>query len=627
MSGGSLTVTNSGGEVVYTDLLGVSAVGNGGFTVSSGSVMTLDGGSSSAMNVVYGGSTTTAGTLNGVLTLSLNSVGQALTGLGTVALAGTSVAVNATVYRPAVGALVSNGTVLANGGTVNVGNTRVNLAFGSTKSLDIRNTAVSTDVYSEKLNAVVNGVIVGTLSGGTTQLVAGGTGTGALTLGFGSTTFASAGVQSGTVSVGFDTDGNGTSGLGLLSIGTQTVQLTGTVYRLAAGSLGSSSLNLAAVRVGGTFGSGTLSVYNIASGTDAFSEKLDVNLGVSSGSATVVNGTLGLLTAGSSNASTLRVSLLNTATAGIQTGTVSVNYFSNGLGTSGLSTIDAGSATLTLSGTVYRYAAGSLSTTTLSLGTIRAGQAVSGGSLTVTNSGGESVYTDLLGVSSSATTGFILGGGGATLSGGSSGVLSVIYNGSTAAGGSLSGTLTLDLNSIGQTGLTSYGAFALAGTSVAVNATVYRPAVGALVSNGTVVANGGTVNLGGTRLNASFSTTSLDIRNTAVSTDLYSEKLNALVNGAIASGPGTGSVTQLVAGGTVAGALTLGFGSTTFSSPGIKYGTVSVGFETDGTGTSGLGTLSIGTQTVQLTGTVYRLASGSLGSSSLALGRLSGRER
>ncbi|NCA27192.1 MAG: hypothetical protein EBU69_03880, partial [Methylophilaceae bacterium] len=190
--------------------------------------------------------------------------------------------------------------------------------------------------------------------------------------------------------------------------------------------------------------------------------------------------------------STLRVGLTNSGSAGLKTGTLMVNYKSDGTGTSGLSAIDNGSETLTLSGAVYRLAAGSLSSTTLSLGTIRAGQAVSGASVTVTNSGGEAVYTDLLGVSSSATTGFILGGGGVTLSGGSSSALSVIYNGSTASGGVLSGTLTLDLNSVGQTGL-GLGTVALAGTSVAVNATVYRPAVGTLVSNGTVLANGGTV--------------------------------------------------------------------------------------------------------------------------------------
>ncbi|NCA27191.1 MAG: choice-of-anchor D domain-containing protein, partial [Methylophilaceae bacterium] len=408
--------------------------------------------------------------------------------------------------------------------------------------------------------------------------------------------FSTAGVQSGTVSVGFETDGTGTSGLGTLSIGTQTVNLIGTVYRLAAGSLGASTLTLAAVREGQAFGTGTLSVYNVAS-TDGFSEKLDVSLGVSSGSATVINGTLGLLAAGSSNSSTLQVSLLNTATAGIQSGTVSVNYLSNGLGTSGLSAIDAGSATLTLSGTVYRYAAGSLSTTALSLGTIRAGQAVSGGSLTVTNSGGESVYTDLLGVSTASSGGFAVSAGSLmTLSGGSSSAMSVIYGGTTASAGLLSGTLTLSLNSVGQTGLTTYAPFALAGTSVAVNATVYRPAVGALVSGGTVLANGGTVNLGNTRVNTVFGTpASLYVRNTAVSTDVYSEKLNAVVNGALANGTGSGSVTQLAAGGTSASAFTMDFGTLTFSTAGVQSGTVSVGFETDGTGTSGLGTLSIGT--------------------------------
>ena len=91
-----------------------------------------------------------------------------------------------------------------------------------------------------------------------------------MSLGFGGTSFQTAGRQTGSVTVGFETDGTGTSELATLSLGTQTVQLTGDVYRLAVGSLtAGGTVSLGAIREGGTFAARNVAVTNVASTADA----------------------------------------------------------------------------------------------------------------------------------------------------------------------------------------------------------------------------------------------------------------------------------------------------------------------------------------------------------------------
>jgi hypothetical protein len=304
------------------------------------------------------------------------------------------------------------------------------------------------------------------------------------------------------------------------------------VYRLATGTLNSGTLTLASTRVGGVFASGTVSVSNASSG-DGYSEKLNVTLGSAGGDAVITAGTLGLLAGGSSNATTLRVTLGGTATqsVGVKTGTVAANYASDGTGTTGLSAIATNAAeTLQISGTVYRLATGSLSTTTLNLGNIRAGETAGAGSLVLTNSAETDGYSDLLRYNGTlAPPGFALSGGSSILTAGSSAQLGLAYQGSTATGGVKAGTLTLALTSVGQAG-TGLADEALANQTVSVFATVYRKAVGELQSNGTVVADGGTLKLAAIREGGSFAALGVDVRNAATA-DVFSEKLNVSIAG------------------------------------------------------------------------------------------------
>ena len=323
-------------------------------------------------------------------------------------------------------------------------------------------------------------------------------------------------------------------------------------------------------------------------------------------------GTTGALAAGTTDTSALSVGYTgSTASAGLVSGTVGINFMSTGQVGTGLGNAAVGSGTVTVSGSVYRLAVGSLSTTSLNLGNIRANETVNAGSLVLRNSAATDGYSDLLRYGGSSSVGFALSGGSATLAAGSSALLGIRYQGSTATAGVQSGTLTLGLTSVGQsgTGLADQG---LASRTVSVFATVFRKASGELQRDGSAVAAGGTLTLAAIREGGVFTALEVDVRNTAVA-DVFSEKLNAVVAGTNGFGAGEVSVQQLGAGSLAAGTLSLGLGRAAFNSAGRQTGSVTVGFATDGNGTSGLATLALGAQTVQLSGDVYRLAVGSLG--------------
>ena len=215
-------VKNAGAADGYTDDLGVSVVGgSGGFALSGGGL--LGAGSSATFSAVYNGSTAEAGLKSGTLTLGLVSKGQVGSGLADVSLAPATVNVSATVYRPAVGVL---GSTVVDLGNVHVGGEFVPGVIG------VRN-AVVADGYSEKLNASIGAVSGNAVAGGAgvTLLGAGQTDASGLSVGLSGTGVA--GLKSGSARVDYVTDGTGTSGLGLLGVGSETVSVSGKVYRLA----------------------------------------------------------------------------------------------------------------------------------------------------------------------------------------------------------------------------------------------------------------------------------------------------------------------------------------------------------------------------------------------------------
>jgi autotransporter-associated beta strand protein len=615
LSSATLLVTNAATADPYSDLLRFNALSLGGFSLSGGSA-TLAAGASGSLTVLPGGSLGIAGVRSETISVAYTSVGRPGTDLADHVLPSGTLVVSGTIYTPAAGTLALGGSLLAHSGTIQFANIRENQTFVPA-SVDIRNTATVTPGYNETLNARTidtQGFAVAT--GSASLVVAGGTSTGALTLTPGTGSFPTAGRYPGVVTVAYETDGTGTSGLGAIAAGTQILRLSGAVYRLATGSLNDSTVRLPAVRVGGTFTTGSVKVSNASRADDGLSEKLNVSLSVTGGNGVVTGGSIGRLAAGATDSTALRVGLggaLLTSVAGLKTGTMAVSYQSDGAGTSGLAPTATNAAeTLNVQGKVYRLASGSLSTATLHLGNIRVNEAVSSGSLTLTNAEATDGYSDLLRYSGAiAPPGFRLVGGTALLAAGSSAQLAIAYQELTATGGPTAGTLTFGMTSVGQD-QTELPDHPLASQTVSVVATVYRKAAGALVSGGSAVADGGTLRLAAIREGGVFAPIGVGVLN-AVEADAFSEALNVTVAGSSGFGVGTGSVRRLAAGSVAVGTLSFGLGGGTFATAGRQKGSVTVGMETDGTGTSGLGTLAVGTQTVQLVGDVYRLAVGSLG--------------
>ena len=238
---------------------------------------------------------------------------------------------------------------------MNLGNVHVGGSFG-TQALTLQNTAAD-DGYSEKLNASIGGATGDASASGSFNLLAPTlTNSTSLIVGLGNTT--TAGAKTGTATITLTSDGTGTSGLGTSSLGTQTVNVSGNVYRLAAASTHTPEpVNLGNIHVGGSFGTQALTLQNTAA-DDGYSEKLNASIGGATGDASA-SGSFNLLAPTLTNSTSLIVGLGNTTTAGAKTGTATITLTSDGTGTSGLGTSSLGTQTVNVSGNVYRLAAAS----------------------------------------------------------------------------------------------------------------------------------------------------------------------------------------------------------------------------------------------------------------------------
>lgn len=167
--------------------------------------------------------------------------------------------------------------------------------------------------------------------------------------------------------------------LGTTAIATATTGMTVTVYNPAAANSISGTINLGTV-LKGTSLSQALSITNTAP-PGIYSEKLDATFGTLV-DATTNSGSISLLAAGGTDSSSMTVGL-SSLTAGGKTGSVQVNFASNGAGTSGLSPLSLASQTVNLQAMVLDPATASFtsgSTTTsllLDFGSVQQNASVS----------------------------------------------------------------------------------------------------------------------------------------------------------------------------------------------------------------------------------------------------------
>ena len=362
---------------------------------------------------------------------------------------------NAAAYLPAGGSTAA---------PVQVAAQRLNGT--NTAPLRVSNTT-SAGSYSEDLNAMVSGSS-GPVSanGSVLGLLAGSSSNGAIQVAVDTT---SAGVKSGTVTLAYQTAGtvNGVSnGLGVASVGTQQVAVSGKVYAPAVAQVNTGTIDFGIVHRGDTEMQ-AVSVTNAAA-TAALNDTLSATLGGASGPF-FTNGSLNGLVAQGTNATSLQVGMIAT-TAGIFNSTATVTAASHDADIADLS---LGSTSVNLKVQVNNYAqasfaqtsgAGSLShvgnTYMLNLGALTAGGSALSSMLSVLNSA--TGPADLLGGSftiASADPNFQLSGFGSFSgigAGGSQGGLTVSFDGSTPG----SFTETLVLHGIGSNASGYSGAIA-----------------------------------------------------------------------------------------------------------------------------------------------------------------------
>ncbi|MBL8481950.1 MAG: choice-of-anchor D domain-containing protein, partial [Rhodocyclaceae bacterium] len=577
----ALTISNTATNDGFSERLNASLGGATAGITASGAVSQLAAGGSNSTNLVVGIDTSTAGAKAGTATITLQSDGAGTSGLAAIGIGTQTVNVSGAVYRFAAPSAHTPEPV-------NLGNVRVGAV--ATQALTISNNAVA-DGFSESLNASLGGATAGiTATGSVNQLAAGGSNSSSLVVGLDTS---SAGAKAGTATITLQSDGAGTSGLGITGLGTQTVNVSGNVFRLAQASAHTPEpVNLGNRHVGDV-ATQALTISNTAT-NDGFSERLNASLGGATAGITA-SGSVSQLAAGGSNSTNLVVGI-DTSTAGAKAGTATITLQSDGAGTSGLAAIGLGTQTVNVSGAVYRFAAPSAhAPEPVNLGNVRVG-AVATQALTISNNAVADGFSEALNASlGGATAGVTATGSVNQLAAGGSNNSSLVVGLDTSTAGAKVGTATISLQSDG-TGTSGLGITGLGAQTVNVSGNVFRLAQASAHSPEPV-------NLGNRHV-GDVATQALTISNTATN-DGFSERLNASLGGATAGITASGAVSQLAAGGSNSTNLVVGLDTAT---AGAKAGTATITLQSDGAGTSGLAAIGLGTQTVNVSGAVYRFA-------------------
>jgi hypothetical protein len=582
----ALSISNLAVNDAFSEKLnaGFGGTSDARITTNGGSISLLNPGTTNNSNMVVGLNTSAAGLVNGTVTVNFKSDGTGTSGLGLTNLPSQNVNVSGDiqtivqVFRLAeAGPHSPEPVVLANqrvGGSL-------------TQLLSMTNTAIN-DGFSEKLNASIAPTTGAASAGGAFNLL-GAQQTNNTNLLVGVNT-ATAGAKVGTATITLQSDGTGTSGLGLTNLPSQIVNVSGNVYRMATASAHTPEpVNFGDRHVGAVV-SQALSLTNTAA-NDSFSEKLNASLGGATGHATG-SGSFNLLNAGSTNNANLLVGM-DTSTVGVKSGTATITLASDGTGTSGFVATGIGTQTVNVQGTVYRLASASdHSPEPVNLGNARVGQ-VKTQQLGLTNTAANDGFSERLNATIGGATAGVTATG--TINQLTAGATSnnLIVGLDTATVGNKSGTATITLQSDG-TGINTLGTTALGTQTVNVNGAVYRTAA---------ASQPGVVNFGNVHVGDVVAAQALSIQNTAAA-DGFSEKLNVIVSSTPTGVTSSGSVALLNAQATSTN-INVGLNTAT---AGGRNGTVVLNLVSDGAGTSELGQLSIGTRNVQVQGNVFRLA-------------------
>ncbi|WP_199555423.1 choice-of-anchor D domain-containing protein [Sandaracinobacteroides hominis] len=378
------------------------------------------------------------------------------------------------------------------------------------------------------------------------------------------------------------------------NVANQTISLSGAVFRAAEASLSPTTINFGNVRMGSTPTS-TVSIGNIAL-NDGFSEGLRVMGATASGAATAGSHSVGVIAAGAAGNATVG---LSTTQAGAKSGSVSFALATDGEGTSGLGQQALSSQSVTIQGSVFAAANPTLPAS-IHVGNHRIGDVVST-SIQLTNSlvgGVPAGYQEGLDAAAAISGNF--GGSGAVsnLAAGSSSMIVATLN--TATAGAKSGTASFSFatNGSGTSGLATES---LGNGSVTLTGGVFA------LANPTLLAD---LDFGNVQ-QGTVQTRTISVSNLLIGgvSAAFQEGLNASFGTVSGGFSGSGSVTNLAAGGVNSYSLIVTLDTTL---AGAKAGQVQVVLASNGATTSGLGIVDLTPQFLEATasvqGGVYRLA-------------------
>lgn len=364
---GNLTLSGTSQFELGTPGTSTSAPGTSDFTAVSGT-LTLGGNLDLLDNAGANGNGSAAGGVYRLFTygnevsgnfasVTQNPTPTTRTSLGNISYGGSGTAAGRGVFLSIYNLASATSSQTVNLGNVHVGDT-------ATKAVTITNTAPVNGTYTETLGSGgFSSTSAGfTATGSVTGIAGGSSGTGSLLVGF---TSGSAGARNGTTVLALNSEAVNSSGLGTTGAGTQTITITGTVWNYAAASVASgTAINFGTV-LKNTPLSQSLSITNSA--PTGFTEKLDAVFGSPSAGVSG-SGSFTLLSAGGT--STAMSVYLASGSAGAASGSIQVDFTSNGDGTSGLGTTSLTSQTVSMLGTVLdpavaSFASGSTTTSLL----------------------------------------------------------------------------------------------------------------------------------------------------------------------------------------------------------------------------------------------------------------------
>ncbi|MBK7424765.1 MAG: S-layer family protein [Propionivibrio sp.] len=596
----------------FTESLGIGAasVNNTAFTLTNnlGTGLIAAGGSNAAaLNVARNGGG--AGLNTGTLSILYTSDGAGTSGLAAINANSENLSVNATGFNLAQGA--------ASPAAINLGNFRVGVAGGAAPQN--QNVAVANTVagpFTESLGigsaSVSNAAFTLTNNLGSALILAGGSNASALNVARNS---GIAGLNSGTLAIQYTSDGAGTSGLMAINANSQNITVNATGFNAAAGSATPTPINLGNFRVGLAGGatpqSQNVAVANIVAGT--FTESLGIGSASVSNAAFTLTNNLGsaLILAGGSNASALNVAR-NSGGAGLNSGTLAIQYTSDGTGTSGLAAINANSQNITVNATGYNAAVGSTTPSPVNLAAQRVGGTLST-ELTVANTVAAGAFSEDLNASFSGFANGATGSGsiaGRLAGTSNTGVGSMSVGLDTTTSGVKSGTATLAYATAGAVnGVSNNLGVASVGTQlVTVNGNVYAPAVAQL--------NTPAVNFGVVRVGDVVAAQNVSVSNTT--SGMLTDTLRASLSGGAAPFTASGTAAGVAAGATDASNLSVALNTGT---AGVYSGTNAVVTYTSQN--PEMADFALGTANVALSATVNNLAATTLAKTA-GVGSLSG---